>query len=120
MRISLSTQLAVVASTLWIATSSNVAGSGSPTQQVWSHESEDIRFAARILESADNSGDPLNNDDNMVQGADAGDIADPSQQQAIDTGSKTPVMRGGGDIQSAEADDEDPGKDLSKDDQEVK
>ena len=79
MRISLSTQLAVVASTLWIATSSNAADSGSPILQVWSHDSEDIRFAARLLQSADSSGDPLNNDDNMVQGADAGDIADPNQ-----------------------------------------
>jgi len=44
---------------------------------LWSHESEDMKFAARLLEGAE--GDPLQNDDNMVAGADAGDVVDPGE-----------------------------------------
>jgi hypothetical protein len=34
-----------------------------------------MKFAARLLEGAE--GDPLQNDENMVAGADAGDVVDP-------------------------------------------
>lgn len=96
--ISLSKQLALVAGTLWITSSSGATSPGSPAEHAWPHESEDTRFAARLLESSDGNGDPLNGDDNMVQGADAGDVVDPGQQkQSFDSGPQKPVMREGGD-----------------------
>ena len=76
----------------------------------WSHESEDMKFAARLLEADD----PLAIDENMVQGADAGDVADTTQQEAATEVLRNAVLKSGGDEQSAEPADEEEGKDLSK------
>lgn len=106
----------LVVGALWAVGIASGRGRDESLVDVRTHESEDMKFAARLLEG---DGDPLQNDENMVAGADAGDVLEPGQQQdsSMDTKPAAPALRTGGDEQSAEADDEEPGKDISKEEQ---
>lgn len=109
---SLSRKLALVVGALWAVGIATGLGRDASLVEPWSLESEDMKFAARLLEGDDSDA----SDENYVQGADAGDVTDAGQSEAA-AAIRSAALRVGGDEQSAEPDDEEAGKDLSKGEQ---
>lgn len=57
---------------VWVVGLATGLGQDDSPADLW-HESEDMKFAARLLEGTEGE----QTDDNMVAGADAGDVVDP-------------------------------------------